>query len=86
MDCPVCGNEYHEFNKKPERYRQYDRRLAQCNQCGLQFTQRSVIDTIYVLNPITHEREEITLDQFNKGNYREHILNPSKWPKANQYE
>lgn len=85
MHCPLCGSSEHDVLKKPERFAQYDVRLTQCRQCGIQFDQRSVIEAVYVLNPVTEERERVPLDKFHKNSYRDYLRNTGTHPAMNRH-
>lgn len=78
MQCPLCKSHNHEVLRKPQRFGDHDIRLTRCQQCGIQFDQRSEIVTVYVLNPVTEESELIPIDRFEQ--YRAYLLNNGPHP------
>lgn len=69
MHCPNCSHDHQAVFVKPERFPTHDLRTAQCSQCGTQMELMTTIKTVYVFNPITEEREAISLERFTADDF-----------------
>lgn len=70
MQCPNCENDQQNVLVKPERFTDHDLRTAQCAQCGMQFELITRIKSVYVFNPVTEERESVSLDRFARDDFK----------------
>lgn len=80
MTCPACGHDRYRQCRGPEKFETFEIRKAECLKCGLQFFLRTIIETVLVLNPITLEREEISVTAFDER-IRDYVLGRGHHPK-----
>ncbi len=86
MDCPNCGHERQNVTFNPERFRDHDLRTAQCSQCGVQIETITTVRGVFVFNPVTEEREFVSLERFMKENFRDVLRGKIPHPARTAWE
>lgn len=86
MICPNCNHDHQNVTFKPDRFPDHDLRTAQCSQCGIQMEWITRVRGIYVFNPVTEEREFVSIERFIAEDFPAVLRGRKKHPALIAFE